>query len=465
MIDDSELLRRYAEEKSEAAFAGLVQRHVNFVYACALRRVGGDAHLAKDVTQHVFTALARDAAVLARREVLSGWLFTTARNAAAQVVRAERRRHVRETEAQIMNELTSSSAHDAEWERLRPVIDDALDCLSDDDRQAVLLRFFEGKSFADVGAKLRLSENSARMRVERVLDKLHALLARRGVTSTTGALALALANQAGVAAPVGLAASVTGAALAGTAGAAGGWAVTIMSISKLQMGIVGALAVAGAAGYVMQARTNAELRSEIMAVQAPLETVAALRSENRQLAVNVAEVEMLRRDDAELKQLEQRVEEIKQTKASDARLAQARAAGRRQQLEAWLGARNLAANQEADRLNREGNKLVEEYKAIAEQAKKAELTPEGRAQFEAAAKVKLEEIRAKQAAVQALIAKTREELAQTPEYIELRSIAPEWQAPSTPGRLELRRSPPSGGGSNGAPPVSVPGEIKFVPRP
>src|SRR5882672_11252481 len=215
MIEDAALLRRYAEEKSDPAFAELVRRHVNFVYACALRRVGGDAHLAEDVTQRVFTALARDAMALARREVLSGWLYTTARNASAQVVRGERRRQARESEAQIMNELTSASAHDAEWERLRPVLDDALDRLSDDDRQAVLLRFFEGKSFADVGAKLRLNENTARMRVERALDKLHGALAQRGVTSTTAALAVALANQAGVAAPAGLAASVTGVALAG----------------------------------------------------------------------------------------------------------------------------------------------------------------------------------------------------------------------------------------------------------
>src|SRR5882724_610326 len=124
MIEDAALLRRYAEEKSEAAFTEIVQRHVNFVYACALRRVGGDAQLAEDVTQQVFTALARDAAKLAQREILSGWLFTTARNASAQVVRGERRRHARESEAHIMNELTSSSAHGAEWERLRPVLDD-----------------------------------------------------------------------------------------------------------------------------------------------------------------------------------------------------------------------------------------------------------------------------------------------------------------------------------------------------
>src|SRR6185295_15576629 len=125
--DDTDLLRRYAEEKSEAAFAELVQRHVNVVYACALRRVGGDAHLAEDVTQVVFTGLARDAASLCRRPVLIGWLFTATRFASAQVVRTERRRHAREHEAHLMDELTSDPRTNAEWERLRPVLDEALD--------------------------------------------------------------------------------------------------------------------------------------------------------------------------------------------------------------------------------------------------------------------------------------------------------------------------------------------------
>src|SRR4051812_14672350 len=116
MVEEAELLRRYAREKSEEAFAELVRRHVNFVYAAALRRVGGDMHLAEDVTQQVFTALARSAATLASHPVLSGWLYTTTRNVATQVVRSERRRQTREQEAQIMNELTSAASHDAEWE-------------------------------------------------------------------------------------------------------------------------------------------------------------------------------------------------------------------------------------------------------------------------------------------------------------------------------------------------------------
>ena len=95
MIEDSELLRRYAEDRSEAAFAELVKRRVGLVYSVAVRQCGGDAHLAEDVTQRVFSDLARKAAELAARPVLSGWLYRSAQFAASDVVRSERRRRCR----------------------------------------------------------------------------------------------------------------------------------------------------------------------------------------------------------------------------------------------------------------------------------------------------------------------------------------------------------------------------------
>src|SRR4051812_6572858 len=231
MIEDSELLRRYAHSHTEEDFAELVRRHLNLVYSAALRQVNGDAHLAQDVTQLVFADLARKAESLASHRVLAGWLFTSTRFAAAKAVRGERRRHAREAEAQLMQELLLPNDPDAQldWARVRPVLDDVLGELSDSDREAILLRFFEGRDFASVGAQLSVNDNTARMRVERALDKLRALLERRGVTSTSAALATVLANQAVVAAPAGLIATVTGAAIAGagatvaagTAGAAG----------------------------------------------------------------------------------------------------------------------------------------------------------------------------------------------------------------------------------------------------
>jgi RNA polymerase sigma factor (sigma-70 family) len=251
-LEDSTLLRRYAEEKSEEAFAALVRRHLDLVYAVALRQVGGDAHLAQDVAQTVFTALARKARELAARPVLGGWLYRTTQFTAIDVVRTESRRRARETEASTMHDSAIYSGGAIDWDKLRPTLDHVIGELSDDDRDAVVLRFFEGKSFADVGARLRLTENAARMRVERALDKLHGLLARRGVTSTTAALAVVLANQPSVAAPFGLAGIVTGAALGG-AGAAGSlW--TFMLTSKLVLGsLAGAAALAvGTAVYQTQ---------------------------------------------------------------------------------------------------------------------------------------------------------------------------------------------------------------------
>ena len=452
--EDAELLRRYADEKSEAAFAELVRRHLNLVYSVALRQVAGDAHLAEDVTQQVFTALARKAGVLAQRPALSGWLYRSTHFAASDVVRAERRRRTREQEAHTMDSIINSPPAMADWDKLRPVLDDAIAELPEPDRDAVSLRFLEGRSFAEVGTKLRLSENAARMRVERALDKLHAALSRRGVTSTAAALGVALANQAAVAAPAGLAASVTGAALAGTAVGVGGWAATFMSISKIQIGITSALAVAGATAYGLQGKTNAALRQEIVALQSQQQAVVALRTENRQLAGVAAEVELLRQDDTELKQLAQRATEIKAANVENARLAQVSTKNRANALSAQIRDQDLLAQAEVDRMNREGNKLVDEYKALIARAKDGALTADERAQVDAASKTKFTEIQAKQKEVQAFIEATR--LALGAQVAELQRLDPSgtlstvptnsrWSAGGSAGTLKLGPSPSSGG--------------------
>ena len=170
MMDDAELLRRYAANRTEDDFAELVRRHVNLVYSAALRQVNGDAHLAQDVTQEVFTDLARKAASVASHRVLAGWLFTSTRFAAAKAVRGERRRHAREEEAQLMQELNRDPAAQLDWARVRPVLDEVLGELADADREAILLRFFENRDFASVGEKLNMNDNTARMRVDRALD-------------------------------------------------------------------------------------------------------------------------------------------------------------------------------------------------------------------------------------------------------------------------------------------------------
>jgi len=266
--EDAELLRRYAEENSEAAFAELTERHVEFVYRAALRQLGGAAHRAEDVTQQVFIDLARKAATLARRAEIVGWLHTSTHHAAAKLQRDEQRRQHREQEAHSMQEILVGPASDnVDWERLRPVLDSALHELGERDRTAILLRFFQGRRFAEVGQRLGMSEDGARMRTERALEKLHGLLARRKITSTTAALGLLLANQPAVAVPAGLAASVAGAALGATSG--GGAVVGLFSYIDTKIGMMVGLAVTGlgigAAVYQNGAAQRSRSGAEAMA--------------------------------------------------------------------------------------------------------------------------------------------------------------------------------------------------------
>ena len=206
--DDSELLRCYADERDEAAFEEIVRRHIGLVYQAALRQTG-DASLAEDVTQSVFTDLARKAGELVERVSIVGWLYTSTRFAAANARRGEQRRRAREQEVFVMQKTTTDAAGEAtaraDWERLRPVIDEALHALDEGDREAMLLRFLEGRSLAEVARKLAVKEDTARVRVTRALDKLAGLLSRRGITSTATALSVALRGKAGVEAPTGLA--------------------------------------------------------------------------------------------------------------------------------------------------------------------------------------------------------------------------------------------------------------------
>src|SRR5436190_6281619 len=156
MNSDCDLLRRYAETNSEESFAELVRRHLDLVYSAALRQVNGDAHLAEDVTQTVFTDLARKAESLSRRSVLTGWLYTSAHFAAAKAVRTECGQRAREQEALTMRELDDPTP-DLDWSRLRPVLDEALHELKEADREAILLRYFEKRQLAEIGARLGVS--------------------------------------------------------------------------------------------------------------------------------------------------------------------------------------------------------------------------------------------------------------------------------------------------------------------
>lgn len=266
--DDSHLLSAYVREHLEAAFGELVQRHLTLVYSAALRQTNGDAHRARDIAQVVFTTLARDAAALSRHPTLTGWLYTVTRHTAIDLMRSERRRQKREEEAMTIEEISSGPEATPDWDQLRPVLDTVMGELDECDREAVLLRFFEGRPFAAVANALRVSEEAARKRVDRALAKLGEALARRGITSTGGALALLLSNEVAVAAPAGVAASITATALAGAGAAAGGLGagaagIFLMSTTKTVTGIaavVTALAIGTAIYQAKLARDSAAAR-------------------------------------------------------------------------------------------------------------------------------------------------------------------------------------------------------------
>ena len=242
---DSQLLRAYAEARSEAAFAELVRRHIDFVYSAAFRMVR-DAHLAEDVTQGVFAALAKGAGALAIRPVLSGWLHRTAQNIAAETVRTIERRRAREQEAAAMNELLAAP-DDAVWERVAPHLDAALGELSEADRDAVLLRYFERKSAREMAQVLGVSDEAAQKRVSRAVQRLREFFAQRGLAVGVNGLVVVLSANAVQAAPVGLAATISsqaaafvGTTLAASPSAAKG--ILLMTTVKKKIVIVATVA-------------------------------------------------------------------------------------------------------------------------------------------------------------------------------------------------------------------------------
>ncbi len=251
--DDMALVREYAATGSEQAFAELVGRRVHFVHSAALRQVR-DPNLAEEVTQAVFVILAQKAPKISDKTVLAGWLFKTTRFAALAQMRAEARRRQHELEAQMQTESQSSAA-DEVWTRVSPHLDEALGTLADKDRQAVLLRFFEDKSLAEVGTTLNMREDAARKRVGRALDKLRKFFAKRGIASTTAIIAGVISSHSVQAAPAGLATTIAAAAVRGPAIAASTMPLVkgtfkLMTYAKLKFSLAIAAAVLLTAGTV-----------------------------------------------------------------------------------------------------------------------------------------------------------------------------------------------------------------------
>jgi RNA polymerase sigma factor (sigma-70 family) len=205
--DDMALVREYAAHSSEIAFETLVARHISLVYSAALRQVT-DPLLAQEVTQAVFIILARKAASLRAGTFLVGWLFKTTRYVAATELRNLARRQRREQEA-YMETSRAENSDEAMWLHIAPLLDEAMESLGEADRRAILLRYFKSQTLAEVGAGLATSEEAARKRVDRAVERLRKFFTKRGVTLTAAAIAGAVSANSVQAAPADLAVTVT----------------------------------------------------------------------------------------------------------------------------------------------------------------------------------------------------------------------------------------------------------------
>lgn len=313
-MDDSLLLRRFAQTRCETAFTELVRRHLDFVYGTALRQVHGDHALARDVSQLVFCDLARKAPGMDPSVVLVGWLHTATRFAAAKAVRTAVRRRHREAKALAMTVSEGGSdCGETVWEELRPVIDDALGALKAAEKEVLILRFLEPHSIAEVATTLGIGESAARMRIERALERLRAQLARRKIVSTASALSVALgASQVVAAAPPALAGAVvaTGLATAGTTATTGLSLLSFMTFSKIQWSVAAIALLGGSTWYVVQENERRELTKEIATLSEHPGRLGIQEKEIRNLRQTIADHKALRAQASELAALEARRDEL-----------------------------------------------------------------------------------------------------------------------------------------------------------
>ncbi|HWI58535.1 MAG TPA: sigma-70 family RNA polymerase sigma factor, partial [Bacillota bacterium] len=279
---DQDLLEQFIRDQSQDAFTALVNRHLNLVYSAAFRQVRSP-QLAEEVSQSVFTHLARQAAQLNPDTILTAWLYQVTRHTAIDVVRREARRQAREQLACQMSDINEPATH---WTQIEPLLDEAMQSLDDPDRTALLLRYFENKSLREVGAALGASEDAAQKRVSRAVERLRDFLGKRKVTvGASGLVALVSANAI-QAAPAGLAATVAAGAALAAATLATSTAVTIaqtIAMTTLQKSIIALAASAAVVAGLYQARQNANLREQVQTLQLQQVQQVALSNQVQEL--------------------------------------------------------------------------------------------------------------------------------------------------------------------------------------
>jgi RNA polymerase sigma factor (sigma-70 family) len=301
MTSDLDLLRQFARENSQDAFAEIVRRHLDLVYSAALRQVRAP-QLAEEIAQSVFADLARNAGSLvgggdaSSPKTLTPWLYAVTRRTAIDVVRKESRRRLRE---QIAVEMNNMNATPDDWIQIEPLLDDAMAALEETDRSAVLLRYFENKSLREVGEVLGASEDAAQKRVSRAVERLREFFSKRDVTIGAGGLAVLISANAVQSAPVGLSATIS----TGVASAA-----TTLGITMIHKMLIAGLTAAtiGIGFYTVHLQKQfdrlqqqqAQWAGQIQQLQRERDeatnALAVVEAENLQLQSDQSEVELLR---------------------------------------------------------------------------------------------------------------------------------------------------------------------------
>ena len=327
---DFDLLQRFVRQGEQPAFAEVVRRHLDLVYATALRKVG-DAGAAQEVAQNVFAALARKAWQFAPDDSLPAWLHKTTLLEAKSWWRGELRRRRREQTAAELGTTMKTPDEQPALRALVPLLDEALLSLREKDRTALLLRFYETQSLRDVGASLGVGEDAAQKRVQSALEKLSQFFQRHGFKTATVAATTAALQQTAVSASTATANAIVSAtfqaappALAGLAA----WLATFTSLTKVQTAAV-CLAVA-AVPLVWQWHQQGEAKDAL--------AVAKSKYAATQDEFTVRQAELLRLIDSATKL---------DDSLANARLAGARRAETEQKFTAWKAqtrARLLAAD-------------------------------------------------------------------------------------------------------------------------
>jgi RNA polymerase sigma factor (sigma-70 family) len=292
MTNDTDLLGQFIREPNsragQDAFTALVDRHLNLVYSAALRQVRSP-HLAEEISQSVFTQLARHAASLKPGTILPAWLHQVTHHAAIDVLRSEGRRQAREQIACEMSRLMDENTVD--WTQIEPLLDEAVQGLDEADRAAIIMRFFENKSLREVGEALGTSDDAAQKRVSRALERLREHFTRQKIAAATAGLATVMSAHAVQAAPTGLSATVATGSLA-----TAGFSVTTSSLLTTTKVIAMTTMQKVAVGVVLvgAAVTIAYQQHRVSQLQQQNDTFAKQQTDEKALNAQIAQLKQER---------------------------------------------------------------------------------------------------------------------------------------------------------------------------